>query len=40
MSKFAVTTPGPPQSIVAVLVLLFALYYAKRLYDWARTEFF
>ncbi|WP_281275768.1 hypothetical protein [Halosimplex halophilum] len=39
MSDFAVTAPGPPQSVVAVLVLLFALYFAKRLYEWAETEF-
>jgi len=38
MSDFAVTSPEPPVSVVAVLVLLFALYFVKQLYEWAKTE--
>jgi hypothetical protein len=38
-SDFAVTSPEPPVSVVAALVLLFALYFAKQLYGWAKTEF-
>jgi len=37
MSEFVTPTVGPDQWFVATLVLLFAVYYAKQLFEWART---
>ncbi|WP_436930990.1 hypothetical protein [Halosimplex halobium] len=39
MRGFAVTTAGPPRSAVAILVLLFALYFVKQLYEWGKAGF-
>jgi len=39
MVDIVTPSPQPPQSVVAVLVLLFTVYYAKQFYDWAVAKF-
>jgi hypothetical protein len=37
VGDFVTPTVGPDQWFVATLVLLFAVYFAKQLFEWART---
>ena len=38
MSDIVTPTIGPDQWVVATLLCLFAVYYVKRLFEWARPS--